>query len=266
MKTNQLIEIKHPRTKNNFICRSENIQKTIAKLKVMAPFSDSMTALVILGEKGCNKDFYVRYFCKHSKRKIYNKIFCEVLNDYLESRNYLFGLAPGGYEGHFITQKGLIEKTNNGLLHWENFDHINNTPIQSMSTRYFHENIILNPNYDEVSLDILNVITSTQDFTRPEFELTQILSKKRIKTIKIHPLRERKIDIKMIANSLLYGEYEYIHEEAMDMLLNHEWPGNDRELKDKIRDLSTIKNGDRDEETITPIDIEILLHLNKKSP
>ncbi|MAT37990.1 MAG: DNA-binding response regulator, partial [Ectothiorhodospiraceae bacterium] len=87
-----------------------------------------------------------------------------------------------------------------------------------------------------------------------------LLFRLRVFDIQVAPLRARKEDIRMLArhflnrNAKLIGKsIEGISEEAMEILLHHEYPGNVRELENIIRKAAILTSG----KAIVPSDIAL---------
>lgn len=107
----------------------------------------------------------------------------------------------------------------------------------------------------------------------------------RLRSVNIYipPLRERKSDIKILFDNFINNyckenniEYKGIEDDAMDFLLNYNWPGNARELKnfcesivvlypDHILTFENVKKLLHLESDVTPRSLPILFSKQKES-
>ncbi len=224
---------------DNIIGESPAIQKVKKLIQKVAPYD---TNILILGESGTGKEVTAKTIHKLSKRKEkpFVAINCASLPpDLLESE--LFGYEKGAFTGADTNKKGLIESANGGTLF---LDEIGDMPyeLQAKLLRFLEE-MKIRPlgSTREINVDV-RVIAATNK------NLEKLINEGRFREdlyyrlssiiIELPPLRERKEDIPRLAQHLLkqiikkYGkEINRIDPEFINYLMQHEFKGNIRELK-----------------------------------
>ena len=224
---------------DNIIGESPAIQKVKKLIQKIAPYD---TNILILGESGTGKEVTAKTIHKLSKRKEkpFVAINCASLPpDLLESE--LFGYEKGAFTGADTNKKGLIESANGGTLF---LDEIGDMPyeLQAKLLRFLEE-MKIRPlgSTREINVDV-RVIAATNK------NLEKLINEGRFREdlyyrlssiiIELPPLRERKEDIPRLAQHLLkqiikkYGkEINRIDPEFINYLMQHEFKGNIRELK-----------------------------------
>lgn len=222
---------------------SDAIQKAIRMAEKVAKTNIST---LILGESGTGKEVFARTIHDSSERR--NKPFvaincASIPENLLESE--LFGYERGAFTGANKTTKGKIECANGGTLF---LDEIGDMPIglQAKMLRFLQERIIERiGGRQEIPVDIRvicathrNLSTMADNETFREdlfFRISEI-------SINIPPLRERGNDIMLLAKSFLTDynqEYNQnlkgFSEDAIAAMMQHRWPGNIRELQNKLK-------------------------------
>ncbi len=214
---------------------SKQIKETKEIAKRMT-FSDS--SIVIYGESGTGKELFAQSIHNYSKRKDYNfvAVNCSALPDnLLESE--LFGYDEGAFSGAKKGGKiGLFELAHNGTIF---LDEIGEIPLflQAKLLRVIEERKIMRVGGKDL-IDInVRIITATN---KDLFEMANKGSFRRdlyyrlnVLPINVPSLRERKDDILLLFNSFVnnIGQNLALSQKAKEKLLNHQWYGNIRELK-----------------------------------
>lgn len=157
--------------------------------------------------------------------------------DILESE--LFGYTKGAFSGAVLYKKGLVEQASGGTLF---LDEIGELPdsVQAKLLRVLDDGV-----YYKIGETIerrvkFRLITATnRDLMDPANNFRKDLFF-RIHgiTFELPPLRERRQDIPLLvaafieeANNAYYKKVRATSPEAMEYLMEHNWPGNIRELK-----------------------------------
>ncbi|MBU2869110.1 PEP-CTERM-box response regulator transcription factor [Colwellia sp. E2M01] len=222
---------------------SESIDRLRLMVQRIAP--TEITAL-LLGESGTGKEVTAKAIHKVSDRsdKPFIAINCaSIPENLLESE--LFGFEKGAFTGAHKTTLGKIECAQGGTLF---LDEIGDMPfpLQAKLLRFLQEKVIERlGGRKEIPVDVRVVCATNQDLeamvAAKEFRedlfyrITEI-------TLNIPPLRDRDEDILILANFFLQqyaAEYKRnaksFADDALYGLRQHKWPGNIRELQNKVK-------------------------------
>ncbi|WP_371187617.1 PEP-CTERM-box response regulator transcription factor [Thalassotalea maritima] len=228
---------------NNMIGSSEAMESLRSVIARIAP---TQISALILGESGTGKEVAARAIHQQSDRagKNFVAINCaSIPENLLESE--LFGFEKGAFTGAHKTTKGKIELAQKGTLF---LDEIGDMPmlLQAKLLRFLQERVIERVGgRQEIDVDVRVVCATNQN-------LATLVSEKvfredlyyRISEIelKLKPLRERELDVVLLAQFfLLQNAREYntkvkgFSDNAIDALKGYQWPGNIRELQNKVK-------------------------------
>jgi DNA-binding NtrC family response regulator len=212
--------------------------------ELLQKFSHTEESVLIYGENGTGKEAAARFIHDNSPRK--NKplisVNCAALPRSL-TQNELFGHEKGAFTHAMSVQKGRIEAANGGTLLLIGVDELCSEQ-QSAILRFLQEGLIerLGSNHP-ISVDTRLIATSTQpleqlvktgDFRSDVFYRLGSLH------VFLPPLRERREDIPVLANRILSATPSIngarrLSDAAMICLAEHPWPGNLRELQNRLR-------------------------------
>jgi DNA-binding NtrC family response regulator len=206
----------------------------------------SDTTVLIEGESGTGKEVIARYI--HTKSLRTNEQFiainCGAIpKDLIESE--LFGYEKGAFTGaQYRTNKGKFEISNGGTILLDEIGELS-AEAQVKLLRVLQEKKFFRiGGTKEISVDV-RIIASTNKILEEELEKgnfrEDLFYRLNVARVKIPPLRERKEDIMLLAN-LFIKEFNkkfnksitHISKEAGDFLLNYQWRGNVRELRNAI--------------------------------
>ncbi|HAW94401.1 MULTISPECIES: PEP-CTERM-box response regulator transcription factor [unclassified Arsukibacterium] len=227
----------------DIIGNSEAMIKACRTVEKIAP--TEITTL-LLGESGTGKEVFARAIHKQSERakKPFVAINCaSIPENLLESE--LFGYEKGAFTGANKTTLGKIECANGGTLL---LDEIGDMPLslQAKMLRFLQERVIERiGGRQEIEADVrvicathrnLAEMVAAQTFREDlYYRISEI-------TLTIPPLRDRGHDIIIIAKALLHKfNQEYrsqvngFTDNAIQAMLHHGWPGNIRELQNKLK-------------------------------
>jgi DNA-binding NtrC family response regulator len=201
--------------------------------------------VLILGKSGTGKEIIARDIHSNSSRKIFMPINCAVLGSLAETE--LFGHASGAFTGAIKSTKGYIGSADGGTLF---FDEVGELPIevQAKLLRFLDDGEYSRVGEAKIlKVDVRILAATNQDLEkmcregRFRKDLYYRLSASIIQTT---PLDERKADIPpLIWHFLdLFGTaknitYE-ISADAASLLVEQDWPGNVRQLKQTLYKIS----------------------------
>ncbi len=220
--------------------------KEVLKLVELASQSD--INVLLRGETGTGKEIIARYIHKLSPRrdKPFVVVDCTSIPEHL-FESELFGHEKGAYTGATQRKLGLVEIANGGTLF---LDEIGEVPLQVQAkllrfveTRSFRRVGGLK----EIKVDV-RIISATnrnlEEMVRKGEFRSDLLYRINTMEIEIPPLRERKEDIPILVNVFLKKFKKKISERALEMLMNYDWPGNIRELRNTIEKASILARGE----------------------
>jgi two-component system NtrC family response regulator len=241
---------------NNIVGNSKSIQEIYTLIEKVAP-TDS--TILIYGESGTGKEVIARAIHQSSLRKDkqFVTVDCAVLSEnLLESE--LFGHVKGSFTGATMDKPGLFEIASGGTMFLDEIGNIS-LSVQKKLLRVLQEREFMRVGGTEVKkVDIRLIVATNRNLESMVAERTfreDLFYRLNIVPIHLPPLRERKQDIPILACHFL-EEYSKeanknvsnISPEAMELLVNYDWPGNIRELENLIeRIVVTI-----DEKTVLP--------------
>ena len=218
-----------------------NIRDQIKKISI----TDSR--VLINGPSGSGKELVARKIHKNSKRN--NKPFVIINGALLDSKKYEFELFGEEKENGSISY-GALEKANKGTLL---IDQISEIPldIQSKILRVLIDQKFkrLNGNSD-INVDVRIICSSSKDL-KQEIKIgnfrEDLYHRLNVFEINIHSLKDRISDIplliKYFSNKITenYNIKELEIDENNSYILNHDWKGNVRELRNLIERIAILQ-------------------------
>jgi len=219
---------------------------------------------LITGETGTGKELLARalHELSHRSTKPFAAINCAAIpENLLESE--LFGFEKGSFTGATQSKKGKIEHANGGTLF---LDEIGDMPmaLQAKLLRFLQERVVdrvgsVNPIPVDVRVvcathrDVRQLIDSGQFREDLYYRISEI-------TLDVPALRERDGDALVIAQSLLKSLGKQMDrpnlsftEDAICAISDYRWPGNVREMINKVKRATIMADGKR----VTAADLEL---------
>jgi len=245
-------EVKEQFKFESFITESKKMKEILSLIPRIAK-SDS--TILILGESGTGKELVARLIHDASTRKDnrFVPISCAALPEtLLESE--LFGYERGAFSGADKRKIGKFEIANRGTLF---LDEVGDLPlsIQVKLLRVLQEFTFerLGSNIP-ITVDMRLISATNQDLIQRVKQGTfreDLYYRLNVITIEILPLRDRKEDIKPLAEYFIKKFAEQcrkrisgISKEALGKLLRYNWPGNVRELENILERAIVLCHGD----------------------
>jgi two-component system NtrC family response regulator len=209
---------------------------------------------LLLGESGTGKEVFARSIHEHSLRrdKAFVAINCaSIPENLLESE--LFGYEKGAFTGANKTTPGKIETAQNGTLF---LDEIGDMPIglQAKMLRFLQERVIERVGgRSEIPVNIRVICATHRDIPSMVADQTfreDLFYRVGEISIVIPPLRERDNDVVLLAKTFLaqYNEefktkLKGFSDSAIKAMKQHKWPGNIRELQNKLKSAVIMAEG-----------------------
>ncbi|GHF99431.1 PEP-CTERM-box response regulator transcription factor [Thalassotalea marina] len=250
------------------IGNSSSIDRLRTMIKRIAP--TQITAL-LLGESGTGKEVTANaiHLASDRKKKPFIAINCASIPEtLLESE--LFGFEKGAFTGAVRTTKGKIECAEGGTLF---LDEIGDMPfnLQAKLLRFLQEKKIERlGGRQEIDVDVRVVCATNQNLEEmvaaKEFREDLFYRVSEI-TLNIPPLRDREEDPIILAKFFLQRyaqEYKSnvkaFAEDALSAIKHHKWPGNIRELQNKVKSSVIMATGTQ----VTAMDLGFFDHEGKE--
>jgi transcriptional regulator of aroF, aroG, tyrA and aromatic amino acid transport len=239
-------------TFDDFLGESPAIKNLITFARKIA---DTGTIVSITGESGTGKELFARALHFESGRSgPFIPINCAALPEAL-IESELFGYVDGAFTGARKKGKpGLFEAAGDGTIF---LDEIGDMPPgpQAKILRVLQDGLVRRiGGFEEIPVNA-RVITATNKNLREMVQENRfredLFYRINVLTIQIPPLRERLMDISLLAkdflrqfNRKLGKSGQTIGADAMTKLYNYTWPGNVRELKNMIERASVLSDTD----------------------
>ena len=227
----------------NLIGQSPKIQEVFGTIRKVAR---SDIPLLVVGESGTGKEVVSKSVHSQSgrKEKPFVAINCGAIpENLLESE--LFGHEKGSFTGAYTQQKGKVEYADKGTLFLDEIGELS-PPLQVKLLRFLQERTIervggkgsIRVDARIIAATQKDLMKATQDGSFRE-DLYYRLS---VVTINIPPLREREDDILLLSKYYFHRfsneikrRFKGFSKDAIAAILAYQWPGNIRELENKIK-------------------------------
>ncbi|MGE5310960.1 MAG: sigma-54-dependent transcriptional regulator [Nitrospirota bacterium] len=233
------------------IGKSRKMQELVELVSQVAPTDCS---ILIFGETGTGKELIARTLHSLSKRAEgrFLAFNCGAFTEELLT-NELFGHEKDAFTGATSTKVGLLEAASGGTVF---LDEIGDMPpsMQTKLLRVIEEKSLLRVGgTNSIPVDIRIVAATNKDLNR-EVEAGRfrkdLFYRLNVVSLQLPPLAERRDDIPLLAHHFLtrYAKaqgkaIEEIADEAMEILLHYEYPGNIRELENLMERAVALCNG-----------------------
>jgi transcriptional regulator with PAS, ATPase and Fis domain len=213
--------------------------------ELMRKVANSRSPILIRGESGTGKEFIAQNIHQYSERKDHPflTLNCAVLPEAVLERQ-LFGCE---------TKPGKLAAANKGTLFLDEITFLP-TSIQFKLLNILEEKMIWsNAEQDPIPLDV-RIIAATdknlEEMVRKGLFRQDLFYKLNVIPLHVHPLRERKEDILLLAGHFLQQHSQtnrkcitMFSEEVKKIFGSYHWPGNIRELSNVIEYAVNFANG-----------------------
>lgn len=221
---------------------SSAIQKIFSLIEKI---SDIRCNVMIEGESGTGKELAARaiHFHSHFKQQPFLVIDCGSLTDtLLESE--LFGYEKGAFTGAHKTKAGLLEVASGGTVFLDEIGNISDA-MQNKLLRVIQEQTITHVGgVDPIKIDVRFIVATNRDIENMVVNGTfreDLFHRLNVVRLHMPALRERREDIPLLVQQFIEYYVAHYHRSvkefdaaSMKMLLQHDWPGNIRELQNLV--------------------------------
>lgn len=233
------------------IGKSPVMEDVIRNIQKVAP---AKTTVLLLGESGTGKELFARALHHLSPRKDYPfvAINCAAIpRELLESE--LFGHEKGAFTGADYRRIGKFELADKGTVFLDEIGEMD-LALQAKLLRVLQGEAIERVGGSRpIPIDVRIVAASNRDLEKAVLEKhfrEDLYYRVSVFPIRIPPLKERKEDIPLLVNHFinyyceeLKTEPKDISPQALEILMNHTWKGNVRELENSIERAVILCNG-----------------------
>ena len=237
----------------NLIGQSSGMQDIFSTIRKVANYK---APVLIIGESGTGKEVISRSIHSQSDRREnpFVAINCGAIpENLLESE--LFGHEKGSFTGAYAQQKGKVEYADGGTLFLDEIGELSLT-LQVKLLRFLQEHTIERIGGNRsIEVDTRIIAATQKDLLKASQDRSfrnDLYYRLSVVTIHIPPLRDREEDILLLAKYYLNRFSNEVNkkikgftEEAIYSILSYPWPGNIRELENKIKRAVIMGEGQR---------------------
>jgi len=244
-------------------------KRTLALARKIA---ENDATVLITGESGTGKEVYARFIRDHSARsdKPFIAINCAAIPDNMLEAT-LFGYEKGAFTGALAAHAGKFEQAQGGTLLLDEISEMD-LNLQAKILRVLQEREVerLGSNRT-ISLDVRLIATSNRDLpaeVRAQRFRADLYYRLNVMSLRLPSLRERRGDILPLARRAVQscargGQAAVVLSPAAEhALLEHDWPGNARELTNIVQRAAWLACGGR----IDAADLELMVKQGSAAP
>ena len=221
--------------------------------KMIKQVAKTMTNVLITGESGTGKELIARAIHDQSDRreKPFVVIHCGGIPETL-MESELFGHKKGAFTGATQDKKGLFEVADGGTVFLDEIGELS-IPIQVKLLRVFQDKMFKAVGGNqEIKVDIRFLSATNKELEKEVIAgrfREDLFYRLNVIEIKLPPLRERKSDIRLLAQHFLdkYSremgkKIAKVSSYAIDLLHKYDFPGNIRELENLMERSVALSN------------------------
>jgi len=230
---------------DNMVGKSQPMMKVFEVVQQIAP---TKSTVLITGETGTGKELvaYAIHANSNRKEKLFQPVNCAALPEsLLESE--LFGHERGAFTGAVKQKKGYFEVADRGTLFLDEIGEIN-LAVQVKLLRILEQRQFERVGgTNTLTVDVRLVAATNADLeqmVRDGRFREDLYYRLKVVTIHLPPLRDRREDIPLLAETFLRQFAEENHKgsmrfepETLQRLKEGDWPGNVRELRHAIEQM-----------------------------
>lgn len=248
---------------------SEASTALIKQIQLVAPTNYS---IILTGKSGTGKECVAKTIHLSSSRsdKPFVVMDCGSLSKELAVSEF-FGHEKGSFTGALFTKIGHFEEANGGTLFLDEIGNLS-YEIQAILLRAVQERKLKRiGSTKEIDLDIRLIVATNENLLHNIQKGTfreDLYHRFNEFSIHVPSLKKRRADILTFAefflaitNKELNKNITGFSDEVKDCFLNYSWPGNIRELKNVIRRVTLLTDGDKIRLDTLPMELGVTKHL-----
>lgn len=226
----------------SFVAKSKPLARVLDTVRSIAEYNVNV---LIEGETGTGKSLIAKYIHNLSPRRHepFVKVNCAAIPENLLEAE-LFGYVKGAFTGAVRDKPGKVEVADGGTLF---LDEISELPLH-LQAKILH--LVQEKEYERLGdvrtrkADIRVIAATNKDLrnlvSQGKFR-EDLYYRLNVVRIEVPPLRDRREDIPALVNHFI-GKFNLAHSkrvkgvsaEALEVLMNHNYPGNVRELENIV--------------------------------
>jgi two-component system response regulator FlrC len=214
--------------------------------------AETDATVLITGESGTGKEVYARFIRDHSVRAAAPlvAINCAAIPENMLEAT-LFGYEKGAFTGALGAHAGKFEQAQGGTLLLDEISEMD-LGLQAKILRVLQEREVERLGSSRtINLDVRVIATSNRDLpeeVRAGRFRADLYYRLNVMSLRLPPLRERSGDILPLARMAIQvcvrgGQALCLSPEAERRLLQHDWPGNARELTNIVQRAAWLASG-----------------------
>jgi two-component system, response regulator FlrC len=215
--------------------------------------AENDATVLITGESGTGKEVYARFVRDHSMRATapFVAINCAAIPENMLEAT-LFGYEKGAFTGALAAHAGKFEQAQGGTLLLDEISEMD-LGLQAKILRVLQEREVERLGSSRtISLDVRLIATSNRDLpeeVRAARFRADLYYRLNVMSLRLPPLRERRGDILPLARRAIQacargGQAALcLSADAERKLLQHDWPGNARELTNIVQRAAWLASG-----------------------
>jgi formate hydrogenlyase transcriptional activator len=243
------------RAEHNFediVGKSAALRKVLDQIAIVAPTSSTV---LLHGETGTGKELLARAIHNRSPRRerTFVRLNCSAIPSGLVESE-LFGHEKGAFTGALMQKRGRFELADRGTLFLDEIGDIS-LELQPKLLRALQEQEFERLGSAKTIRVDVRLIAAThrdlQSMIRNNQFREDLFYRLNVCPIEIPPLRERRDDIPLLVHYFvlrlsrqMQKRIKAVPKQAMEVLVNHDWPGNIRELENFIERCVIFTHGD----------------------
>jgi two-component system, NtrC family, response regulator AtoC len=228
-------------------------------LEMVKNVSVTPATVLITGESGTGKELIARAIHKNSpgNKNPFVVVNCVAFSSHL-LESELFGHEKGAFTGAISKRIGRFEMANGGTIFLDEIGEVDPV-IQTKLLRFLQEKEFERVGSSKsIKVDVRILSATNLDLKKKAEDNNfrqDLYYRLNVFNIEVPPLRERKEDIPLLVehfvhkyDKILNKKVEEVSPQAMELLLNYDYPGNIRELENILeRSMIMAKNNIMDE-------------------
>jgi DNA-binding NtrC family response regulator len=233
-------------------------------LSIIGRVAQSDSPVLILGESGTGKELVARTIHLKSRRasRPFVSINCGAFPDTLLETE-LFGHKRGAFSGAVASRVGLFEAADGGTLFLDEIGEMS-PAMQVRLLRVLDSGEVRRVGEERAfHVDVRIVAATNKDLSREAAEgrfRWDLYYRVSTISVPVPPLRQRRPDIPLLVQHFAVpggrgGKPLRFAPEATERLMNYQWPGNIRELRNLIERLLILHEGDEVKASDLPIEL-----------
>ncbi|MGH7369572.1 MAG: sigma-54-dependent transcriptional regulator, partial [Candidatus Methylomirabilaceae bacterium] len=230
--------------------------KMIELYKMISKIAGLDSTVLITGESGTGKELVARtiHYASPRSDRPFLAINCAAIPEQL-LESELFGHVKGAFTGAVYQKAGLLEVAHHGTVLLDEIAEMSPS-LQVKLLRFLQWRTFRQVGgTQDLEVDVRLIAATNRDLAKAIAEgrfRDDLYYRLNVIPIHVPPLRERREDIPLLANSLL-AQFSLrqrrgiasISHEAMEALIRHHWPGNVRELENVTERAVALEDGDQ---------------------